>query len=537
LETVERRRSRLWSLNVGFVTAGVVVALGWLIFTVHAPVRRLGASFDDDAYYYFGVARNLAHGLGSSFNGIDATNGYHPLWLLVLTPIWKLASGRSALVLVRVLSGVLFCVSLYLLAKISLGLQRPASLVIGAAPVFLAAAAGPAHSFSGMESTVLVPCVLAILLVFVRTGGLSRERVTPRVAWGLGALLALTCLARLDAVFLVAIVVLFVLWQLRHTGQELVQYALGLMLPTTVTLIAYALLNELWFGTATPVSGQAKALGANGLNWKPLQGFLKSPVFLGHSCWLGLAVLVTVPLALASTRRSKSVGARGLARGVAVVLVAEGLMVLYYTLTLAYPLGSWYFASTEIVFAGSVAALLDSAPIAVRVPSKVLARAAAVLLVVAVLVVAGNLYRLDRKGAHAAVWMQDEVTLANQLNQTLPRDAVVAMGNRAGVLSYYLKRPIVQTEGLVNSTEYLEALRHGDIGKFLNSRHVSIYVRSEFDQGTPASTPGCTRFMEPFVTTGAKAPIVVCADDLIVEKRLADGSYERVWRYRPQLNP
>jgi hypothetical protein len=332
-------------------------------------------------------------------------------------------------------------------------------------------------------------------------------------------------------------VVLFVLWQLRHTGQELVQYALGLMLPTTVTLIGYALLNELWFGTATPVSGQAKALGANGLNWKPLQGFLKSPVFLGHSCWLGLAVLVTVPLALASTRRSKSVGARGLARGVAVVLVAEGLMVLYYTLTLAYPLGSWYFASTEIVFAGSVAALLDSAPIAMRVPSKVLARAAAVLLVVAVLVVAGNLYRLDRKGAHAAVWMQDEVTLANQLNQTLPRDAVVAMGNRAGVLSYYLKRPIVQTEGLVNSTEYLEALRHGDIGKFLNSRHVSIYVRSEFDQGTPASTPGCTRFMEPFVTTGAKAPIVVCADDLIVEKRLADGSYERVWRYRPQLNP
>src|SRR4029077_13898830 len=100
-----------------------------------------------------------------------------------------------------------------------------------------------------------------------------------------------------------------------------------------------------------------------------------------------------------------------------------------------------------------VAALLDSAPIAMRVPSKVLARAAAVLLVVAVLVVAGNLYRLDRKGAHAAVWMQDEVTLANQLNQTLPRDAVVAMGNRAGVLSYYLKRPIVQTEGLVNSLE------------------------------------------------------------------------------------
>ena len=119
------------------------------------------------------------------------------------------------------------------------------------------------------------------------------------------------------------------------------QSAPGLILPTMVTLITYALLNELWFGTATPVSGQAKALGAHGVNWKPLEGFLKSPVFLGHSFWLGLVAFVTVPLALASTRRSKSVGARGLARGVAVVLVAEALMVLYYTLSSAYPLGSW----------------------------------------------------------------------------------------------------------------------------------------------------------------------------------------------------
>ena len=94
--------------------------------------------------------------------------------------------------------------------------------------------------------------------------------------------------------------------------------------------------------------------------------------------------------------------------------------MLYYTLSSAYPLGSWYFAFTEIVFAGSVAALLDSAPMAFRVSSRTLTRAAAFLLIVAVLVVAGNLYRLDRKGASAAIWMQDEVTLANQLDQTLP---------------------------------------------------------------------------------------------------------------------
>jgi hypothetical protein len=39
------------------------------------------------------------------------------------------------------------------------------------------------------------------------------------------------------------------------------------------------------------------------------------------------------------------------------------------------------------------------------------------------------------------------------------------------------------------------------------------------------------------VTTGTKGAIVVCAQDLLVNRRLPDGSYERVWRYRAELNP
>jgi hypothetical protein len=285
------------------------------------------------------------------------------------------------------------------------------------------------------------------------------------------------------------------------------------------------------------VSGQAKRLGAHGLNWKPLKGFLESPVFLGHSLWLGIAVLITVPLALVATRRSASIATRGLAYGAAVVVIGELLTVAYYTATSAYPLGSWYFSLTEIAFAGSVAAVLDSVPIASRVSSRTLTRAAIAVLAVVTVIAAANLYRLDTRGGRQSIWMQDEVTLAARLNQLLPRDAVVAMGNRAGVLSYYLRRPVVQTEGLVNSPAYLDALRHRDIGAFLDSRHVSVYVRSEFDQGEPANTPGCTRFTEPFVSSGTKAPIIVCANDLLVQERLADGSFERVWRYRPELNP
>ena len=45
----------------------------------------------DDAYYYFKVAQNITEGLGSTFDGINPTNGYHPLWMLVCIPVFFFA--------------------------------------------------------------------------------------------------------------------------------------------------------------------------------------------------------------------------------------------------------------------------------------------------------------------------------------------------------------------------------------------------------------------------------------------------------------
>src|SRR5215204_7141448 len=45
----------------------------------------------DDAYYYFKVAQNISEGHGSTFDGINRTNGYHPLWMLICVPIFALA--------------------------------------------------------------------------------------------------------------------------------------------------------------------------------------------------------------------------------------------------------------------------------------------------------------------------------------------------------------------------------------------------------------------------------------------------------------
>lgn len=54
-----------------------------------------GRILSDDAYYYFEISRNAALGQGFTFDGINPTNGFHPLWAWLLVPVF-LAFPTSA---------------------------------------------------------------------------------------------------------------------------------------------------------------------------------------------------------------------------------------------------------------------------------------------------------------------------------------------------------------------------------------------------------------------------------------------------------
>ena len=61
------------------VLAALGAGLAWLAVVLFWSDAPFALTFDD-AFYYFGIARNVAHGHGSTFDGINPTNGYHPLW-------------------------------------------------------------------------------------------------------------------------------------------------------------------------------------------------------------------------------------------------------------------------------------------------------------------------------------------------------------------------------------------------------------------------------------------------------------------------
>src|SRR5690606_25083721 len=120
--------------------------------------------FTDDAYYYFGVARNIAAGNGSTFSGLVETNGYHPLWLLALTAVGFVLRGAYSF---------LFGVAL-LQTALWIGCVRQAVLIgrrLGSEALGLAGMVGLGFlgvitgqlSFNGMESAPLLFLLLLAL--------------------------------------------------------------------------------------------------------------------------------------------------------------------------------------------------------------------------------------------------------------------------------------------------------------------------------------------------------------------------------------
>ena len=76
------RRILLGSLLL-FVSFGIVSVLCAAFLE---PLYMVDVVFDD-AYYYLQIAYNIAHGAGSTFDGITMTNGYQPLWMAIVVAI------------------------------------------------------------------------------------------------------------------------------------------------------------------------------------------------------------------------------------------------------------------------------------------------------------------------------------------------------------------------------------------------------------------------------------------------------------------
>ena len=211
----------------------------------------------DDSYYYFQIAYNMASGQGSSFDGINETNGYQPLWQFLLVPLWWISSDKEQFVHLALTLAALFHVFVgYFLYRIVISVSHW-MVALAAAALWLLSPRLMMLGISGMENSIYAFTLSATLLYYLKFKPFS-QRSSPSLYF-FGFLVGITFLARVDAFFL--FITAFLCLALQKTEEPLNKRILKLTpfaIASFVTVLPYLCWNWLGFGLLTPISGQVK---------------------------------------------------------------------------------------------------------------------------------------------------------------------------------------------------------------------------------------------------------------------------------------
>jgi hypothetical protein len=408
--------------------------------------------FEDDAYYYLVIARNVASGHGFTADGLSPTNGFQPLWMWFLVPIAWLTSGDTTRLLTAThgIVIVLFAASGGLLCDL---LRRRLGLLpalIGTAVLLV-----PRFSnvlLSGMESGIAN--LLLVLLV--------RERLGPARPARTGVLVGLLMLARLDAVFVGVVLAgyLAVSGFVRDEGAlagralRAVSRELRTFWPTVALVVPYLAWNYVEFGHVVPISGMLKTSHSE-LAWRPENL---------NPAYLGLLVLAAVGSAL-SLRLE---GQARLAAILAPISIGLAVQALHSVVFMSWAVFAWHFAL--FIPAGAIGAAVVAREAERRLPRPVLQLGVACLAALLVIGQAVSISRLRFEFMGASRQAGEWVT------HSLPAEAVLAMKD-SGAFGFFSERRVMNLDGIANSFEYAETLCRGELEEFLQAHGVGYVAQ------------------------------------------------------------
>ena len=201
-----------------FETILIVVVMSMSLYAALSDAQNLSWRWftRDDAYYYFKVAQNISEGHGSTFDGINQTNGYHPLWMLICIPIFALARFDLILplrILLLVMSGLSVATGILLYRLIG----RIFAPAIGAMTalfwVFSQDVLNTLYQ-NGLESGIAAFFVILLAYkLFEFETSWRKQEVSRKQIVTLSVIAVLAMFSRLDLVFLAGIVGLWVIFR------------------------------------------------------------------------------------------------------------------------------------------------------------------------------------------------------------------------------------------------------------------------------------------------------------------------------------
>ncbi|MFT7464340.1 MAG: hypothetical protein ACI9EF_002695 [Pseudohongiellaceae bacterium] len=519
-------RSRAWWI----LSFGVLLSLSHAFVPLEEFVHR-----GDDAYYYFKLATNY-HEYGFwTFDGLRPSNGVQPLWGVILTAAaqvmhWVGIEDLDVMsrVFVSITALFHFAAAMVLLHLVGTSVSLAAGIAACGAALFPLGIVWT--RVWGMENSLYALVLLSTVLFYHRR---FRREGTVKQAIKLGALLGILTLSRLNAGFLIPIMLgMYLFFSGRHGGFaqrfKLCWFIGGV---ATLIIVPYLAYNISTTDHMLPVAGEAKKiraalyLEANDIDTVWSQHFFEvlddwteetqrwfvtsramdgtwitggrlayenstpySTVRWFLAGFLLLPFLVGKPRAwLAALRRMcAQMKAFGYLLLFCLLNMAVSLMMFPYEAT--YSIKRWWLLESEILIATTVAVLAGTSLAFVgshwiaKNAQKSLATMALLLLVGLSAYKTIDFYwdgevqypdwniSTNEERYAASIWLRDNV----------PDEAIVGSWN-AGVIGYYADCHVINLDGLINSWEFLPYLAKGDLANYCRDFGLDYIADTNFE--------------------------------------------------------
>ena len=534
----------------------------------------------DDSFYYFQIAWHMAQGRFSTFDGgITQTNGYHPLWLFLITPFYWLLDKESALYAIRALEIMLIAGGVAVIAGAARLCRLPWLLLFAALPLLYR----KKMLFFGMEAAA---ALFMLALLFVGLALFARNPA--RWKWALAAICFALPWARLEYIAIslavAGVLCLFEFPQGRRAAGGggwraglRSFHALAPLLGAGAGILVYFAYNGLVFGGLVPVSGATKAVWSQ-FRWErdggydfgeSLRSALQVPVFDGELLAALSICLGLLPLWWLARRAGGGDGEGRDRLLFAFMLGGFGLAVGHLamfgrTVLSIHPElqggSQWYFVPAYLLMAllaplyGYAALGLVRGVIQPRWPRAAKPLQAAVILAAAGLLLLQTDFRYPREAINPPSTKPDPflIRYAGSLtaNRGLPDGSVIGSW-AAGAIGYFSRFPVVNLDGLVNSYDFLRVTQEEAYGEYVDAYAFrdgrglgAVHGLSSGSSGAGAAPPsgaapeggGLPRILREFgITHLATSGAPGAWDGLIFESgwHRPDGSLRAHFRLRP----
>jgi len=228
-----------------------------VIWIVNQPMEILVRNFlVDDAFYYFQPAFNIVNGLGPTFDGEHLSNGYHPLWMGILTAIYYFFPDDKVtpIYIALVFSLVFFYLTILIFWNILSLFSKDKFLKSVLSILFILNPWGLVNSLNGLETALTMLFFALFFWLFLR---ILFGEGQPKNFLFLGLTAGLLVLARVDYGLFLAAPALYLLVKQNNFFWK---RALCFFLPAIFLPLPWFLYNYFYFGSFFPTSGLAYTL-------------------------------------------------------------------------------------------------------------------------------------------------------------------------------------------------------------------------------------------------------------------------------------